>query len=68
MYPQISFGQKTDEFTKGAGDPGIMLMILIFLLAGAFAELSKSIGAVQSTINFGLTSNFSYLRSKFFFF
>ena len=55
MYPQISFGQKTDEFTKGAGDPGIMLMILIFLLAGAFAELSKSIGAVQSTINFGLS-------------
>ncbi|HBK87806.1 MAG TPA: sodium:proton antiporter, partial [Cytophagales bacterium] len=55
MYPGIPFSQKTDEFTKGAGDPGIMLMILIFLLAGAFAELSKSIGAVQSTINFGLS-------------
>ncbi|HNP79124.1 MAG TPA: Na+/H+ antiporter NhaC family protein, partial [Cyclobacteriaceae bacterium] len=37
MYPGIPFSQKTDEFTKGAGDPGIMLMILIFLLAGAFA-------------------------------
>lgn len=55
LYPDISFTRKTDEFSKGAGDPGIMLMLLIFLLAGAFAEVSKSIGAVQSTINFALS-------------
>ena len=55
MYPKISFTHKTEEFSKGAGDSGIMLMILIFLLAGAFAELSKSIGAVQATINFALS-------------
>lgn len=55
LYPKIRFTQKTDEFSKGAGDPSIMLMILIFLLAGAFAELSKAIGAVQSTINFALS-------------
>jgi len=55
MYPKISFHYKTEEFSKGAGDSGIMLMILIFLLAGAFAELSKSIGAVQATINFALS-------------
>ncbi len=55
LYPRISFGIKTDEFARGAGDPGIMVMILIFLLAGAFAELSKSIGAVQATINFALS-------------
>lgn len=55
MYPKISFHHKTEEFSKGAGDSGIMLMILIFLLAGAFAELSKSIGAVQATINFALS-------------
>ncbi len=55
LYPKISFAHKTEEFSKGAGDPGIMLMILIFLLAGAFAELSKSIGAVEATINFALS-------------
>ena len=55
QYPKISFNQKIEEFSKGAGDSGIMLMILIFLLAGAFAEISKSIGAVQSTINFALS-------------
>jgi Na+/H+ antiporter NhaC len=55
QYPENSFNQKIEEFSKGAGDSGIMLMILIFLLAGAFAEVSKSIGAVQSTINFALS-------------
>lgn len=55
LYPRIPFNEKTDAFTSGAGDAGIMLMILIFLLAGAFAGLSKSIGAVSSTINFALT-------------
>jgi len=55
MYPRFSFHDKIEEFSKGAGDSGIMLMILIFLLAGAFAELGKSIGAVQSTVNFALS-------------
>ena len=55
LYPKFTFHQKIEEFSKGAGDSGIMLMILIFLLAGAFAEVSKTIGAVQSTINFALS-------------
>ncbi|MBX2897349.1 MAG: Na+/H+ antiporter NhaC family protein [Cyclobacteriaceae bacterium] len=55
LYPKLSFARKSESFSKGAGDSGIMLMILIFLLAGAFAELSKTIGAVQSTINFALS-------------
>lgn len=55
LYPKFTFHQKIEEFSKGAGDSGIMLMILIFLLAGAFAEISKSIGAVHSTINFALS-------------
>jgi Na+/H+ antiporter NhaC len=55
LFPSASFHHKIDEFSKGAGDSGIMLMILIFLLAGAFAGLGKSIGAVQSTVNFALS-------------
>lgn len=60
LFPSFTFHHKIEEFSKGAGDSGIMLMILIFLLAGAFAELGKSIGAVQSTVNFAL----SYLSPK----
>jgi Na+/H+ antiporter NhaC len=55
LFPKTSFHQKIEEFSKGAGDSGIMLMILIFLLAGAFAELGKTIGAVQATVNFALS-------------
>jgi Na+/H+ antiporter NhaC len=55
QYPKLPFTSKMDEFSKGAGNPGIMFMILIFLLAGAFAELSKATGAVQSTIYFALS-------------
>lgn len=55
QFPRLPFREKINEFTAGAGDPGIMLMILIFLLAGAFAGLSKSIGAVESTVNFALS-------------
>lgn len=55
IFPAFTFHDKIEEFSKGAGDSGIMLMILIFLLAGAFAELGKSIGAVQSTVNFALS-------------
>lgn len=55
LFPKTSFHHKIEEFSKGAGDSGIMLMILIFLLAGAFAELGKSIGSVQSTVNFALS-------------
>ncbi len=61
LYPKISFTTKTEEFSKGAGDPGITLMILIFILAGAFAGLSQQIGAVSSTINFAL----SYVSPQF---
>jgi Na+/H+ antiporter NhaC len=55
IFPKKPFQQKIEEFSGGAGDSGIMLMIVIFLLAGAFAELGKAIGAVQSTVNFALT-------------
>ncbi|MDU2826818.1 MAG: Na+/H+ antiporter NhaC family protein, partial [Clostridium perfringens] len=42
-------------FCKGAGNSNIILMCLIFILAGAFAEVAKNMGAVESTVNLGLT-------------
>lgn len=55
QYPSISFSKKVDEFSHHMGDANIMLMCFIFLLAGAFAAISKSMGAVESTVNFALT-------------
>ncbi|HOX81665.1 MAG TPA: Na+/H+ antiporter NhaC family protein [Chryseolinea sp.] len=55
QYPKSSFHDKVEVFSKGMGDSNIMLMCFIFLLAGAFAATSKSIGAVDSTVNFALS-------------
>jgi Na+/H+ antiporter NhaC len=55
MYRKVSFNQKVDIFTKGAGDANIMLMVVIFLLAGAFSEVAKGMGAVDSTVNLALS-------------
>jgi len=38
----------------GMGEPNVMLMCLIFLLAGAFATVSKAIGAVDAVVALGL--------------
>jgi len=55
MNRKVSLDKKLDVFCKGAGEPNIILMCLIFILAGAFAEVAKTMGAVESTVNLGLT-------------
>ncbi|WP_346890109.1 Na+/H+ antiporter NhaC family protein [Clostridium sp. UBA1056] len=55
MNREVSLDKKLDVFCKGAGEPNIILMCLIFILAGAFAEVAKTMGAVESTVNLGLT-------------
>ncbi|MBD5769666.1 Na+/H+ antiporter NhaC family protein [Marinomonas colpomeniae] len=50
-----SFNQRVDTFINGVGDNTIITMILIYLLAGAFASVAKSIGGVDATVNFGLS-------------
>ena len=47
--------EKFDSFIKGCGDENITIMCVIFILAGAFSTVSKSMGAVESTVNFALT-------------
>lgn len=55
QYPHKLFADKLKHFSVGAGDENILVMILIFLLAGAFGSVSNSIGAISSTVNFALT-------------
>ena len=46
---------KVEIFTKGGGHPNIILMAIIFILAGAFSEVAKGMGAVESTVNLGMS-------------
>ena len=50
-----SITHKFDSFLKGCGEENIIIMCIIYLLAGAFASVSKSMGGVDATVNFGLT-------------
>lgn len=45
---------RIERYCKGAGSSTMMLMILIFVLAGAFASSAKEMGAVDSTVNLTL--------------
>lgn len=46
--------EKVGVFSKGAGNPNVLLMIWIFVLAGAFANTAKEIGALEATVNLTL--------------
>ncbi len=50
-----SFSNKIEIFCKGAGDSNIILMCMIFILAGAFGNVAKEMGAVESTVNLSLS-------------
>ncbi len=52
---KLTFGEKVEKFTKGGGDSTIILLVVIFLLAGAFYAVAENMGAVDSTVNFGLS-------------
>lgn len=43
------------RFSIGAGHPDILLMIWIFVLAGAFAQGAKEMGAIDATVNLTLS-------------
>lgn len=54
INPKESLDKKMDIFCKGAGDSNIVIMLVIFLLAGAFGSVAKAMGAVDSTVNLSL--------------
>lgn len=55
MNRKRGFENNLSIFCKGAGHPDIILMVFIFILAGVFAQIAKAMGAVESTVNLGLT-------------
>ena len=49
-----SIPERVRVFSQGAGSSDVMLMLMIFILAGAFASSAKSMGAVDATVNLTL--------------
>lgn len=44
------FNRRIEHFSAGAANQNVMLMIWIFVLAGAFAESARAMGAVDATV------------------
>jgi Na+/H+ antiporter NhaC len=50
----LSIAEKVDIFCRGGGDKTIILLAMIFLLAGAFYAVTIDIGARDATVNWAL--------------
>ncbi|EPR70332.1 Methionine transporter MetT [Winogradskyella psychrotolerans RS-3] len=53
MFKQ-SINSKISTLLEGCGDPKILTMCLIYLLAGAFAAVTKATGSVDTIVHLGL--------------
>ncbi len=49
-----TMNERIKIFAKGAGNSTMVLMLAIFVLAGAFAASAKTMGAVDATVNLAL--------------
>lgn len=54
MARREKLSDRIARFSGGASDKNIMLMIWIFILAGAFAQSAKAMGAIEATVNLAL--------------
>lgn len=50
----MKFRERINEYSQGAGQKDLLLMVWIFVLAGAFAASAKAMGAVDATVNLTL--------------
>lgn len=50
----LSLNDRILQYSTGAANKNIMLMIWIFILAGAFAKSAETMGAIDATVNLAL--------------
>lgn len=53
--PKRKFDEKLQSVTESMGDANVMIMCLVFVLAGGFSGAVQAAGGVDSTVNFGLS-------------
>lgn len=54
ITPKMKLKERVALFSRGAGDENLMLMVWIFVLAGAFAKSAGAMGAIDATVNLTL--------------
>lgn len=54
ITPKLRLKERIAIFSRGAGDENLMLMVWIFVLAGAFAKVAGAMGAIDATVNLTL--------------
>ena len=54
VFSGKSLKQRIDTYSRGAATEQMMLMIWIFVLAGAFAHSAKMMGSIDATVNLTL--------------
>lgn len=50
ITPKLNLKKRIALFSRGAGDENLMLMVWIFILAGAFAKAAGAMGAIDATV------------------
>ena len=54
ITPKLKLKKRIAIFSRGAGDENLMLMVWIFVLAGAFAKTAGAMGAIDATVDLTL--------------
>ena len=54
ITPNLKLKKRIALFSRGAGDENLMLMVWIFVLAGAFAKAAGAMGAIDATVDLTL--------------
>ena len=49
---RMPVSERIEIFSNGAANPGILYMIWIFILSGAFSALASGIGSINATVQF----------------
>lgn len=50
-----SFGERFRIFSRGAANEGVIMMLVIYILAGAFSGVAAAMGGRDATVNLGLS-------------
>lgn len=51
---KFSLNERIDIYGQGASTPNLLLMLWIYVLAGAFSQSAKGMGAIDTTVNLAL--------------
>lgn len=54
IFIEGSMNTKINKMLSGFGDTSILSMCTIYILAGAFASLTKEMGSINATVNLGI--------------